>query len=523
MRKIFILFMSLGTLFLFGLQGCSEEVVPENLDNLKLGEGMVRSTFKANTTPVLLSQTATALPKADGIYITRTRMYEAGIAYDQHLLFNPINSYLYPGHVFVGNTIATGEYLPVKDQVINTIRIAPDFTPVRPSTDFAKEYDDIRYTDYMQALQLWRSQDVRTPSASSTFAVDEVHSRIELGLKGNFNFSFQGGSVGISPDFNFTQDKVHVLVRFVQKLFSVGMDIPKGGILKDVDPKYLNGVVPVYVSDIYYGRMVYAVFSSTSAIADLRAALKASFQQGSVDLQMKYKEILETSDVQAVLVGGDATIHSQVLNGWSALKKALARPVEISTAAPISFSMRYADDDSAAKTHYTDKYPVKESHFIPTCQSITFTFRASHILGVESDSEDVRMHGTCVLKTPAGEDITLFERPSNEYIKTQTKQGFQYIGDITSKVQVTIERPAGMSMKDFMETQEITVTTNLMHNIGGLGVLNGASLGTSSQKMTLEDLIFFAEDGDVSFATRANRLRDFRGALRFELGYKCNK
>lgn len=527
MKKIFILFLSLGALFLLGLQGCSEDIPngqgAQSLDGMKLGKGMVRSEFRANTTPVMLSQTAKAIDSLDGVFIQRTRMYQAGIAYDQHLLFNPMNSYLYPGHVFVGNTISTGEYLPVKNQEINKIKITPDFTPVRPSTDFAKEYEDIRYTDYMQALQQWRSQDVRTPAASSTYSIDEVHSRIELGLKGNFNFNFQGGSVGVAPDFNFTQDKVHVLARMVQKIFSVGMDIPKGGILKSVNVADLNGVVPVYVSDIYYGRMVYAVFSSTSTMADLRAAIKASFKGGGGTLNLKYKEILEKSDIQGVMIGGDATGHSQILNGWASLKKALARPFEISTAAPISFSMRYADDDSAAKTHYTDKYPVMESFFIPKSKSITFTFRTSHILGANASSKDVRMHGSSILTTPSGEKITLFNRNANQYIKASTEKGFEPITDLTTKVEFTVDVPAGMSMKDFLEKQKVKITTHLMHNIGGLGLLNGADLGTSVDEITLEDLVFLAEDGTMVVSTRANRLRDFTGALRFELTYRCNK
>lgn len=527
MKKIFILLLSVGTLFLlFGLQGCSEDIPqsqPNSLDNLKLGKGMIRTDFQAGTTPVLLSQTTAAIDSLDGVFIKRTRMFEAGVAYDEHLIFNPINSYLYPGHVFVGNTISTGEYLPVKDQVINTVKIAPDLTPLRASVDFVKQYDDIRYTDYMLALQEWRSQDFRKPAASSSFSVDEVHSRIELGLKGDFNFSFQGGSVGISPDFNFTQDKVHVLVKMVQKIFSVGMDIPKGGILKSVNVADLNGVVPVYISDIYYGRLIYAVFASTSTAADLRAAIKASFQGGGGTLNLKYKEILEKSDIQAILIGGDATAHAQVLNGWDALKKALQRNVEVSTAAPISFSLRYADDNSAARTHYTGKYPILESYFIPNCESITFTFRASHLLGVNSDSKDVRMHGNCTLTTPTGEKVTLFNRNSNQYIVTKTEDGFQYIGDLTSKVEVTVKKPAGMSMKDFLEKQKVKIDTHLMHNIGGLGLVNGANLGSASNELTLEDLIFQAENGSISLGTRANRLRDFRGALRFELSYKTNK
>lgn len=538
------------SVFLLVLQGCSEDNVDENpkvngkdVKNLSLGEGMIRSgDVMASTKKVLMSESDVSVEKTvvddlEGVYIKKTRVYKTGLVYTEHLLFDPINSYLYPGLVFVGNSIATGEYIPVPNQNLSPITITTSLTPETPGTgEVAKRIENIRYSSYIDALKDWRAQQVKPTGASTEYEVLEFNSEREF--QGKLGIGFTEGSTGIGGKIElgggFMRKKNHVLVKFVQKLFSTSMDIPEGGqILQEVNLDDLKHTMPVYISDMFYGRMAFAVISSNASLTKLKAALSLIFPSANpnIDVAAEYSSILEDADVKAICIGGASNQHGYLVSeGWKGLKKFLSEEIEVSSAVPVSFILKYADDNSIARVLSSQEVPVLESYFIPNSTAVNFGFRAEGLKAKAGVDKKMQVYGKSVFGLTDNsslhfadeqKEVVLIDVPKKNYVAVPSTGDFTEIESLSEDVESTILRTEGMNMEAFLE-QKVRFTTQL-NKTDVYGNMTGASLGNTSSEITLKDLIFYAEHGNLEIKVKANRLIDHNAALKFRFTYKMQK
>lgn len=545
MKKTKLIFI-LSILFLV-LQGCSENSIDENpvdvkedLKNLSLGEGMLRLGEKVETRKTLVREgevligAPTMVDNIEGVFIKKTRIYKSGLVYTEHLLFDPINSYLYPGLVFVGNSIATGEYIPVPNQKLNPITITTSLTPAFSTGEsIAKRVDNMRYSKYIDVLKEWRILDVKASGASTEYEVLDFNS--EKGFNGHLGVGFVEPNSGIRGQIDLDGEamkkKNHVLVKFVQKLFSTSMDIPENGqILQEVNSKDLNYTMPVYISDIFYGRMAFAVISSDSNLAKLKAAINLSLLDPKAEISGEYSDVLEKSDVKAIFIGGTPTQHGYIVEeGWNGMKKFIAGDIEASSATPVSFILKYVDDNSIARVLTTEEFPVLESYFIPKSSAIGLTFRAVGLDAKSGIEKKIRAYGRSTLSLPENsplsfrndkKEFVLLDIDKKNYVEVN-KSGaadFTKIEASSSDVECMIIRPAGMSMKEFLE-QKVRITTEF-NKTDAYGNISGGSLGNSSLEISLKDLVFFAKHNVLDIDLKAKRLIENSATLRFRLNYE---
>jgi len=122
------------------------------------------------------------------------------------------------------------------------------------------------------------------------------------------------------------------------------------------------GNLPVYVSNIVYGRMFAFTFTSTASLSDIKAALNAAYKglgSFSANAQAEYKKTLSEAKISITSVGGPAaaTVETIASGKW---QDYFGVPAPLSTAYPLSSAFRNLGDGSIAKVQEGTEYKIKE-------------------------------------------------------------------------------------------------------------------------------------------------------------------
>ncbi len=526
-----------------GLGGCSKkssdtgspgdpygeaEKTAVDLSGLNPGKGMLRADADVPP-PEPVDEpkpgdpvTPAVFDNMKGVIISRSTVFHAGITYNEYLLFNPMSNLIYPGNVLVGNSISNGRYLPVGAQKVGEITWStPDFAPAEPGYTFVKKTVDPNFSDYAATMQAWNSIPKQPTATTSTFEVTEVNSVNEFSAKFGIGFEVDAIKAGISLSGKVGELKTHILVKFIQKAYSVSMDIPRRPLLLSADVPSMDGVLPVYISDIFYGRIAYALISTNHDYWEILAALQLGVPGFSLEISSGYKDILDTSLSRYVVIGGTSGDHGHfVSEGWEGFKKAIAAPLHSYDAVPVAMTLRYADDNSVARVLFSGEYPVTESYFVKDCDEITFTFRPATVQAKAANREDLYLWGHTVVRVPAelsgtGEmkEYRPVWLPMSKYMKLKKETAEPYYNP--EDAQVKVVRPKGMSMKDFLESR-IEIDAQF-HNTNSAGTITGDDLGSRTISVKLQDLLFNAIHGAYSVSTRRNAYRDYSATVNFEL------
>ncbi len=505
-----------------------------DLSGLNPGKGMIRADEEVSP-PERIEEpkpgdpvTPVVFNNMNGVLISRSSMYRAGVTYNEYLLFNPMSNLIYPGNVLVGSSIYSGRYLPVGGQQVGDVTWStPDFTPQVPGFKFVKTVTNPKFSDFTGTMQEWNSIDKKPTAVTSTFEVSEVNSLKEFSTKFGIGMEAEAIKAGLTIEGKVGDLKTHILVKFIQKAYSVSMDLPTDRpLLLAADVSTMDKVLPVYISDIFYGRIAYALISTDHDYWEIMAALQLVVPGFSFEISSKYKEILDTSLTRYVVIGGASEDHGHfVSEGWDGFKKAVSAPLHSYDAVPVAMTLRYADDNSVARVLFSGEYPVTESYFVKDCDEITFTFHPSTVTAKAARKSDIYLWGHTVIRVPgnlSGTGETVEYRPvwipMSKYmkLKAETQEPFYNAEDVTVKV----VRPAGMSMSEFLESRvEIEAR---FHNTNSAGTITGDDLGSRTVSVKIQDLLFSAIHGSYEISTRRNSRLDYDVTVGFELMHDVN-
>ena len=531
----------LALLGLLSLSSCEDEVsrspstpsvryADVDLRDLPLAEGMLRGN-EPLPEPEPIGEPGeggevkpTVKDGLKGVIISRSTMYRAGTVYNEYLLFNPMSNLIYPGNVLVGNSISSGRYLPVKGQKVGSVTwSSPDLVPANPQEDhFVATVSEPKFSDYAGTMQRWRGAPQLPTSAITTFEMTEVKDLKEFSAKLGLGFETENVKAGLTFESRNGRLKTHMLVKFVQKLYSVSMDLPSRPHLLSAAPDAMGGVMPVYISDVFYGRMAYALISTDHDYLELMAALEIMAPSFNFELSSKYKEVLDESFTQYVLIGGQSGDHGlSVKKGWDGFKEAISTQLNASDAVPVAITLRYADDNSVARVVQTGQYPVTESYFVRESDEMSFSFRPVQISANAGNKDDLQVWGHTVLTVPAEitpggtaqEDYRLVWIGMSNYVKLdkQKQAGMPNAESITVK----LRRPKGMSMTDFLN-QRVYIDTHF-HNTNAAGTISGDDLGESKYSIRVQDLLFCAIHNSLTVSTRRHTRNDYSAEVLFDL------
>lgn len=209
---------------------------------------------------------------------------------------------------------------------------------------------------------------------------------LSVGISGNY-LGFSGSATG---DFSRNASETTISAQFFQKMFEVVVAPPQtpGAFFSNaftqakLDQQIALGKIgpdniPVYVSNVVYGRMMMFSFTSTASETDIRATLSAAYNSiaGGVsgNLDARQKKVLQEAKIAVTSLGGDAEATLAVIRSgdWS---QYFTNSAPLTSAAPLSYTLRNLSDGSIASVTEATSYNLKQCQAIPASPG-TFQFR----------------------------------------------------------------------------------------------------------------------------------------------------
>lgn len=296
---------------------------------------------------------------------------------EQIVMYSPDVEILWPGALIQGkshkNPIGslTGLVIEERDSInvsIPSLATGDNFRRVKPN-------QAIVGSAIGEMIGNATADGLSTPS-TITFTMESYHSEKQMALSMGISGKYLGFSGSASGNLDRNQSETTVTVQFYQKMFEVVVEPPQtpaGFFNEDFTPAKLKEQVdlgkmgpdnlPVYVSNIVYGRMMMFSLTSTASETDIRAMLNAAYDGigGNVKANMsaKHKSILETGKLAVTSLGGDAdaTIGMIQSGNW---KDYFTNSAPLTSASPLSYTFRNLGDGSIANITETDEYSISE-------------------------------------------------------------------------------------------------------------------------------------------------------------------
>ncbi len=518
MLKNFMNKVILISLFSFILAGCSKDEVvgtapiDDSNANSTTFNRAVRDLSSINN-PVVINppqEVSTGAAESSGDYMCTTKRYKAAAEYNEMLLLSPLSQKFYPGALIKGESISTGEYIPiVADRKPITISIS--LNNIEGSA--FREVQNPNVATVRDAVnELINSKLTGKSQAHLSYSITNVYSEKQLSASIGANYS--NATVDLAGSFDFSNKKVEssLVIKFVQKYFSIDMNPianPSDLFIKLPDVGTFGSVLPSYIASVNYGRMILFTATSSYSNSEMNAAFDAAFKSGvssgGVKISAAHQEIINNSSIKAFVLGGSGTDAAGTINGIEGVKSYILNGGEFSKdspAAPLSYLLNNVTDNAATNVVLATEYNVRQ------CNKVRTTFKMTMVnidcSGVTNEGSTPQMFGHVRLTKQGSLDglngllpcYASGEAIDGGYFWNKGENNYQtataYNLDINSSKTFTID----------LNSKEYVFVTGQMYEEDTGGDDN---LGTACKKLYAADLIAggtfslnFNGDGDAA-------------------------
>ncbi len=464
------------------------------LQNLKVGSGLLKGSAPSDigepiptTEPEDVQQgekdNVNGIP---GYWVSKTKKYTISQAFDETILLDPTTDIIYPGCALKGNSIGDGTYAAITDCQLGDITFSINLSPENPAEKSKTKYTikNIRKSDYQDALNEWANMQFKEGAQTTIQSVEKITNNTELVVKLGAAVKSSIADVSTSFGFNFNKKKNHILAKVIQKVFSVSTDFPRNTptIFNKVDKTYFENYQPVYVSNINYGRILYLCIDTDESEKDVQAALDFAIKKIKntdvtidANAETKYKNILSKSDIHITMLGGGATLQREVTNAnLEAVKRFLDQHVPINQLQPISFSLRFAVDNSQARVLTSNVYTITQKDFVQDFKRIRLSFR---VVGAKATKDDGRLpnmnwkavlNGSLGMQANGEEETTLWTI-NNLDVPYRTLRENKTVAINGDDAYLEITRKKDETVQDMTETRSVVFTSHMKNNMGAYG------------------------------------------------------
>jgi hypothetical protein len=368
--EISIYLNSLPSWGTFAPQSPSTEAAPVDEDDPESFEDVVDDvTYECTTTPY----TVTDNP-------------------EKIVMYSPDVEILWPGALIQGKShrdgAGPGGLLGLVIAERAPIRVS---IPSLPGEDNFREVTSPNQANVSQAIGSMIGNatidDLPTPS-SITYKQEVCHSEEEFALGMSVSGRYLGFSATASADFSRNASETIVAAHFYEKMYEVVVEPPQtpGAFFgSDFTQEKLDEQIalerigpdnlPVYVSNVTYGRMMMFTLTSTASEQDIRATISAAYSGigsgGSVELTAEQRSILQQSRIQVTSIGGPAAATLAIIRSgnWADY---FTDSAPLSTARPLSYTFRNLGDGSIASVTETTEYDVKECAAVTSLEEVKY-------------------------------------------------------------------------------------------------------------------------------------------------------
>lgn len=295
---------------------------------------------------------------------------------DKIVTFNPDAGSLWVGSLLQGqgyvNGIGSLTELPIRERAPVTLFISLLGQGVTKTVDVPS---GASVQQAVADLVLQAKQQNTPVPAVIDYKKQVTNSSEEFMLKLGFSVKYMATSVKGKLDVNRKANETTVMAYFIQNAFTASLVTPQTPAdwfssdfsmndLKDQENqgRIGQGNLPVYVSDISYGRILMVSLTSSDSETDIKAALDFSYAGGaSVDVttEAKYRRILGSAEIRVTSIGGDdAAVLSLIKDGN--LDDYFSAPADLATMRPISYQIRDVAGNRTAKFGETTTYNLQQ-------------------------------------------------------------------------------------------------------------------------------------------------------------------
>jgi len=376
----------------------------------------------------------------DVSYSCQSKPYSITSNPNQIVMYSPDVEILYPGAFIQGRSHRDGI------GSLLGIKIA-ERTPIKVSIPGFATGDNFRTVEIVDQAEVESAvgdivgnatQSGLSAPSTISFREETYHSEEEFGLKIGISGKYLGYSGSASGSIDRNQSETTVTAQFYQKMYEVVVEPPQtpgsffssdftsAKLQEQVDLGRMGpDNLPVYVSNVVYGRMMMFSMTSTASEEDIRATLRVGYSNisGNVkgSMSAKQSKILETSKITIASLGGDAqaTIDMIRSGNW---KDYFTSEAPLSSAAPLSYTFRNLGDGSIAKVSETTEYNIRECTAMQASPGV-FSFNAEQTYSLGDISFPVETH-TGDFDGDGDEDIVFNHKSNNSnQIKVGLSEG----------------------------------------------------------------------------------------------------
>ncbi|MFW5707231.1 MAG: thiol-activated cytolysin family protein [Bacteroidota bacterium] len=296
---------------------------------------------------------------------------------EQIVMYSPDRELLYAGALIQGKSHRDGLGsllgLPIAER--SPLRVS---IPGLANDDNFRTIDNPNQATVDQAIGSMignaTASGLSTPS-SITFKMETYYSEKQSALQMGISGRYLGFESSASGSIDQQQSETTVTAQFYQKMYEVVVEAPQspGDFFSDdfTEEKLQQQInlgrigpdnLPVYVSNIVYGRMMMFSLTSTADESDVRATMQAGYNSigGGVDVNLndKQKTILQEAKIKITSIGGDAEATLAMIRSgdWS---QYFTNSAPLSSAAPLSYTFRNLGDGSIASVTETTEYNIR--------------------------------------------------------------------------------------------------------------------------------------------------------------------
>ncbi|MEM6964670.1 MAG: thiol-activated cytolysin family protein [Bacteroidota bacterium] len=373
MKKIACRVLSISILLLVFNTSCKKEDVttndPQTFQEVIDNAGAMPDPTESETSETL----GTTTEMIDGQNWTCTTEQQSietvGGGNEGFPLFSPNSDVIYPGNLLQGNSLNLGT-----PKIIAVERAGGTIsTDVLDGNIEPERYvEAIKKSSVITAINQIIDGSTGVLPANFYMKVKNIQSReqlaLELGVDVNSSFVDIESKLGYSSD---TQ-KNTFMVNLNQTFYTMSYDIPTSldqifapSVTPDDLGRYVGeGNPATYISSVTYGRIFYMLIESTSSRTEMDAAINASFNgvttDVEVDMKTNYVAELDELSITVFAYGGEAssslmTVGKTQLDELATL---LAEGSDIRAGKPISYVVRSAYDNQIVATQLATTYDV---------------------------------------------------------------------------------------------------------------------------------------------------------------------
>ena len=349
------------------------------------------------------------------------RRYQQTDHSDQFVALQPNSASLWPGNVLRGGDAAVGLLTPLGlEQAPLTFSISLENLKADKSSATMKSPSLSTFRDLRNDI-LGKGMSGSTPAAIN-LSINEVKSLDDVAFKLGAGLKWPGAGK-IAATFNFSSETKtsKILVDFTQAYYTIDVDavskpsdfFGKNVTVDDLKISVGQGNPPLYVQSITYGRRVIFAIETSRSLSDVKLALDAAYGNDALDVNASVdsekKKTLDTSSIQAFVLGGDSDDAVGVVRGFDGVVSYIKKGGNYSKAspgAPIAYKLAYLDN-TVTKLAFTTDYAEKE------CTKNQGSVRATlsgvrHLSGEDSgDDKHVELRGRVAVRLPTlGSPVT---------------------------------------------------------------------------------------------------------------------